>query len=267
MVKSAVIVLCALLCTSLAVAQKSKLVAVEAGKSLNEIGELVKGANPLRICPAKYPNGFSIRCEGRNVLPPVIMSITRGRVQTEGRAPYHIGGDIDGNGLTEIFPWNDYLSKRKLPDGTRKIRVRCRHRTKQGQPRKFGRNLIIEADGCENTSPVPAKNEFRSCSVDDAAQKRLYLFTDSQGNAYSFFETEVNDPNGSIQQCILATATQSVIDSAIVLAGGGTCDSVGATCTFEADTCSCRSSTSPCKALSAIEIIGVFVGVVSRCGG
>eukprot|EP00171_Calliarthron_tuberculosum_P010806 IDg10806t1 len=149
MAKLALIVLCAFLCTSFAVGQRPTMFVVEAGKSLADIGELVKGTEPLSICPAKYPNGISIRCEGRNVHPPVVMSITRGRVQTEGRAPYHIAGDIDGSGLKEIFPWDDYLSKRKRADGTRLVKVRCRFRTRSGVSRKIARSLIIEADGCE----------------------------------------------------------------------------------------------------------------------
>eukprot|EP00171_Calliarthron_tuberculosum_P003110 IDg3110t1 len=212
MAKLTVTLLCALLCTTFVAAQKRSMFVVEAGKSLRDIGELVKGAPPLRICPAKYPNGISIRCQGRNVLPPVIMSITRGRVQTEGRAPYHIAGDIDSNGLKEIFPWDDYLSKPKLADGTRLVRVRCRHKTRQGVFRKFSRELIIEKDGCETPPPV-LTNKFRICNVEE----KLFAF--------------ISGSNG----------TKSNLDP-IVTQLESSCTSSTSQCSFEENACSCSSA-------------------------
>eukprot|EP00171_Calliarthron_tuberculosum_P011980 IDg11980t1 len=176
MAKFAFTALCALMCTSFVAAQKRTMFAVEAGKSLKDIGELVKGAEPLSICPAKYPHGISIRCQGGNVRPPVIMSITGGRVQREGSAPYHIAGDIDGNGLKEIFPWNDYLTRPKKDDGTRHVRVRCTHKTKGGAFRMFSRKLIIEADGCEKPTPV-VTGEFKICAVKKTNSKALSSLT------------------------------------------------------------------------------------------
>lgn len=126
---------------------RQKLVAVEAGTSLDDIGE-IRGDTPLKICPENYPNGFSVRCEGDMVRPPVKLYIDDSNSRYEGRAPYHIEGDLDIVGLRFVFPWHDYLSVPKRADGTRLVRVGCQHRSPTGKRMSFSRSLIIAEEGC-----------------------------------------------------------------------------------------------------------------------
>eukprot|EP00171_Calliarthron_tuberculosum_P004102 IDg4102t1 len=139
-----------------------KLVAVTAGTTSTNIGELTKSP-PLKICPADYSSGISIRCEGNGVRPPVKMYIEGQRVQTEGRAPYHIAGDIDGGGsLQKVFVWDDYLNISPKPNGNRRFRIKCMYVNPSGDVKTFSRPLIIEADGCGATSSTKLRSQLAS---------------------------------------------------------------------------------------------------------
>lgn len=132
---------------------------VRAGKAPFEtISVLRKKADAdgvVEVCPANFPKGISIRCGGTKVNAPERMSINDLRVQTETREPYHIAGDFDNGGLTEILPWDGYLEKQRCAKGKKcNVKVKCDCRDNNGNHKSFSRPLTILADGFEGDPAV-----------------------------------------------------------------------------------------------------------------
>lgn len=154
------IVVIALLALNLVAAQRRQLVAVKAGTGpfdpSNVIGVLRTNRNggPLEICPGLYPEGFSIECRGTDVNANVEFFVNDMRVQTEGRAPFHIAGDRDRVELTEIFPFEDFRNEQRCDIGKQcAIRIKCTYNRNNGVRTSITRRLRILADGCELVAP------------------------------------------------------------------------------------------------------------------
>ena len=157
---SLTIAIALLLALSLAAAQKSELVLVEAGfgpfNQRNEIRVIrrVHAGYPTYICPGFYfYQGFSIQCRGTDVNGNVEFLMNGMRVQTESRAPFHIAGDRDENGLVEIFPFTDYLSVKRCAAGKKcRITIKCAYNRNNGKRASITRTLLILPSGCDNTT-------------------------------------------------------------------------------------------------------------------
>lgn len=127
-------------------AQQAQLVVVRAGDKFQDIAALRWG-NVVRVCPEKYPTGFSICCRGPGVRGPVGIAAHGGRVRWEGRAPFHIAGDLDIGRLTRIFPWTGYkaLCNRNKPCY---LRMWCTYGKLSGGRGSTVKPLIIQPWGC-----------------------------------------------------------------------------------------------------------------------
>lgn len=105
----------------ISISHAASLWAVKAGTVSNgnimNIGKLEnRKANTVKVCPEKYPNGFSIECRGNDVNPQdgVKFYVNNERSQTEWVSPpYMIAGDKDRPpaGLTEIGAWTDWMEE------------------------------------------------------------------------------------------------------------------------------------------------------------
>lgn len=114
-----------------------------------DIEVLSRTSKSNRVCVQDHSGGISIVCRGSNVLPPVRFFVNGIKVQTEGRAPFHIAGDYDIDGLTKVLKWDDFMRTPPREDGTKHMVVICEHISADGVFKKLKRTVIIEPENCK----------------------------------------------------------------------------------------------------------------------
>lgn len=150
-------------------AQSARIVLVTAGYDFKDIATLSERKAVL-VCPAMYPEGISLRCDGSEVKSPVGMSANGGYMRWEGRAPFHIAGDRDIGGLTHVFPWTKYRGMCNSHESCQ-LTIMCRYATASGARRTIERPLIIEPSGCEMKRPAAAVDVYRMPTPEDPFTK------------------------------------------------------------------------------------------------